>query len=510
MGREPRAIRVGAAVLLALTLSSSTVSATAAPALVSLTDDGIDVTHHAVNLRYQPKPEILSGVTTILATATRTLSQFDLHFLLAVSSVSVNNEPAGFATKDGRLTVTTKTPVTDGTDLLIVVRYRDNPANYPRRDGHGWGWRRTPTGVVAAASSPWWYPSSFDPAERATFDASITVPQGLEAVVNGTLPYGGPIPVPGGDQWSWRGSTPQVTALALLAIGQYDLRTSTAPTGQQVVTAYSIDLGDLDAPARASVERTPEIVQSLSDWFGPYPYKAQGGVVDSAFVNVVATATRPIYAGSYFQGGANASMVAHENAHQWYGNAVNPISLNTQWMSEGFATYAEFLWSEHEGLGTAAELAQYYYDQFPADHPDWRQPPASPDPAGNSAFPIYTRGALALQALRTKVGDDTFFKIMRTWAGQQETGKAPSTADFIAHAERISGTDLGTLFQAWLFAAQRPAASPNEPATAQRTPTRKPTSYDQITANGHLLARKSRPCPTSSPKWTKEKQICPM
>ncbi|WP_410657575.1 M1 family metallopeptidase [Amycolatopsis sp. lyj-112] len=487
MTRRLRAIRDGVAVLLVLFLYGSMLNSTA---IASPADDGLNVTHYALDLRYQSAPETLSGVATILATATRELPEFDLHFLLAVSSVSVNNEPAEFSAKDGRLTVTPATPVADGADLLIVVRYRDNPANYPPGGEHGWGWRHSPTGAVAVASSPWWYPSSFDPADKATFDVSIIVPRGVEAVANGTLQYG-PFPVPGGDRWSWRGDTPQVSELALLAIGQYELRTSTGPAGQPVVTAYSTDLGALRAPALASVERTPEIVQSLSNWFGPYPYHAQGGVVDSSFFNVVATATRPIYAGGYFRSGANASMVAHENAHQWYGNAVNPVSPDTRWMSEGFATYAEFLWSEHEGLGTAAELAQYYYDQFPADHPDWQQPPVVPDPDSHSAFPIYTRGALALQALRTTVGDDMFFKIMRTWAVGQELDKAPTTVEFVEHAERISGADLSDLFQAWLYAAERPAAGPNAgPSTTKKTA--EPGSYGQITANSKLLLSQNR------------------
>ncbi|MFC0107798.1 M1 family metallopeptidase [Kibdelosporangium aridum] len=482
-----RAVYVGASVLLASLLFGLPVNATAVPSEASPTDEGINVTHYDVNLRYQPEPELLSGVTTILATATRTVSQFDLHLLLGVSSVSVNNEPAAFTAKDGKLTVTPKPPVAAGADLLVVVRYRDNPAKHPPHPEHGWGWRHSPTGAVAVASSAWWYPSSFNPADRATFDVSVTVPRGTEAMASGALQYGGPIAVPGGDQWSWRGTRPQVAQSALLAIGQYDLRTSSSPTGQPVVTAYSTDLGDLNAPARASVDRTPEIVQALSNWFGPYPYNAQGGVVDSAFFNVVATATRPIYAGSYFQGGANASMVAHENAHQWYGNAVNPISLTTRWMSEGFATYAEFLWSEHEGLGTAAELAQYYYDQFPTGHPDWQHPPANPDPNSNSAFPVYTRAALALHALRTAVGDDTFFRIMRTWASAQQIDGVPTTADFIAHAQQISGADLDALFQAWLFAGERPATGPNGPATAKP----EPKSYQQITANSRLLTQKA-------------------
>nr|WP_198151725.1 M1 family aminopeptidase [Kibdelosporangium sp. MJ126-NF4] len=470
-----RKVMAATAALLFVPMTKATAEERGAPA-----DDGLNLRHHAVNLNYRPESDTLAGVTTIVGTATRKLSSFDLNFLLTVTSVSVNNEPAAFTSRNGKLTITPKKPIAG--DLLVVVRYRDTPGKYPGGVGRGWGWKRTPTGALAVAAAPSWYPTAFDQGDKATLDVSIVVPTGLQAVSNGALQYGGPLPVPGGDQWSWRGEVAQSSGLSLLAIGQYDLRTSTGPDGKQVVTAYGKDLGALDAPARASVERTPEIVLALSNWFGPYPYAALGGVVDKAFFNVVATTTRPIYDGDYFQGGANASMVAHENAHQWYGNAVNPVD---QWLSEGFASYAEFLWSELEGLGTATELAQYYYDQFPAGHEAWAQPPANPDPESNLAFPIYTRGALALQALRTKVGDETFVRILRTWVTDQKT-EAATTAEFVEHAERVAGTGLTDVFQPWIYAAERPAVGPNGPAVARYAA--KPKSYDTITGNRDRLA----------------------
>ncbi|SMC96705.1 M1 family aminopeptidase [Lentzea albidocapillata] len=481
---KARALRATAATA-ALMLFVSTANATAADAGTGA-DDGIDIGHYSVNLTYRPDSDALSGVTTILGTATRALSGFDLHFLLDVSSVSVNNEPATVARNNGRLSITPKKPVGEGEDLVVVVRYRDNPDRHPGDIGDGWGWQRTPTGALAVESSAWWYPSAFDKADQATFDLVAVVPTGVEVVSNGALQYGGPLPVPGGDEWSWRGERPQPTAAALLAIGQYELKSTTAANGQPVTNAYSTDLGATNAPARASVERTPEIVDALSDWFGPYPFRAQGGLVDSSFYAVVSTATRPIYAGRAFEGGANASMVAHEIAHQWYANAVNSIDLQTSWLAEGFATYAEFLWAEREGLGTATELAQYYYDQHLANDRVWRQPPTNPDPDSNLAFPIYTRGALALQALRVKIGDEPFFRILRTWAAEQKPDTAATTAAFTELAERISGVDLDGLFHAWLYAPERPAAGPNGPVVAGRKA--KPESYDVITANSERFA----------------------
>ncbi|RJQ81004.1 M1 family peptidase [Pseudonocardiaceae bacterium YIM PH 21723] len=472
--------RITAAMIAGLMLTA-TPQAMATPDPV---DDGINVGHYSVDLNYRPSTDVLSGVTTILSTATRDLAQFDLKFLLKVSSVSVNNEPATYSVKDGKLSITPKKPLANGADMIVVVRYSDTPG--ARDDGLGFGWLRTPTGAVAVGSPAYWYPSAVDQADQATLDLSAVVPTGVEVITNGVLKFDGPLPAPGGDKWQWRNDRPGPSNASLLAIGQYDLKISKAPNGQQVVNAYSADLGALDSPARAAIERTPEIVNMLSHWFGPYPYNAQGGLVDSKFFNVVATTSRPIYKSGVFETDWNSSVVAHENAHQWYGNVVNPLGNGTRWLGEAFATYAEFLWSQQEGLGTAAELAQYYYDKFPADHPDWKAPPTNPDPTSSSAFPIYTRGAIALQALRTEVGDETFFRILRNWAAEQKPDTAPTTEEFTALAERVSGKDLKELFHAWLYAPERPAVGPNGPTTARSTV--KPLSYDTVTANAQRFA----------------------
>lgn len=223
--------------------------------------------------------------------------------VLAVSSVVVNNEPATFSTKNGTLTITPKWAIGQGGQLRAEVRSSDTPGRYPGGNEHGSGWKRTANGALAMFSSAWWYPIASDRADKATLGLKVVVPTGLEVVANGTL-SGGQLPVPGGDRWTWRNEVPQMAFLALLAIGQYDLKVSTGPGGKQLVTVYANDLGPLDAPARASAERTPDIVAGLSRWFGPYPFAALGGLVDKESPAPVGTATRPICSGKVFEDGA--------------------------------------------------------------------------------------------------------------------------------------------------------------------------------------------------------------
>lgn len=447
---------------------------------------GYEVSHYDIRLSYQPATDLLSGTTTILARTTQDLSQFNLDFLLDVSSVRVNNSPARFSTDGGELTVTPSAVLPKGSDVTVVVRYSDEPEPYLLYGNPSW--RRTPTGVLAVNAphtAPWWFPSNDHPRDKATFDVSIAVPPGVEAVSNGVL-VNRTQTVPEWVRWNWRTVSPQAPYLAMLAIGQYELRQASAPNGQPLITAYGDDLGANGPAARASVERTPEIAQVLTDWFGPYPFEALGGVVDSGLGFAMETQTRPVYDGFFFSRGANTSVVAHELAHQWFGDSVSVDDWRDVWLNEGFATYTEFLWSEYQGEGTAAEVARFRYDNVPAEDPFWQVKPGDPGVPNQFHPAIYYRGAMALQALRVTVGDEAFFEIMRTWVAEHRNGTA-SIADFIALSEQVSGSQLDDLFTTWLYTAGKPPVGPNGTATA-RSATAKPQSYDQITFTVDLLA----------------------
>ena len=102
----------------------------------------------------------------------------------------------------------------------------------------------------------------------------------------------------------------------------------------------------------------------------------------------------------------------HELAHQWYGDSLAVARWQHIWLNEGFATYAEWLWSEHEGLGTAQEIFDFFYDGIPADDPFWALPIGDPGPDRLFDFAVYWRGGMALHPLRLAVGDAAFFRIL--------------------------------------------------------------------------------------------------
>ena len=201
---------------------------------------------------------------------------------------------------------------------------------------------------------------------------------------------------------------------------------------------------------QVSFDHQPEIIGFLADNFGPYPFSAAGGVVDEVEIGfALENQTRPVYSQFFFGDPAgNDFVVVHEIAHQWYGDSVAVDTWQYTWLNEGFATYAEWLWSEAEGFETTDEIFDAWME-IPADDEFWTLPIGDPGTDGFFAFEVYARGALTLEALRQEVGDHDFFLILKGWAASRAGGTG-TTQQFVDLAEQISKEELSSLFEAWL------------------------------------------------------------
>ncbi|MEU8815157.1 M1 family metallopeptidase [Actinoplanes sp. NPDC048796] len=416
---------------------------------------GYDVAAYDLKVKFDPKTDQLTGTATITATATQDLSSFNLDLSkLAVSAVTVDGAKATSAASGAELTITPSGGIGRGREFTTVVEYGGKPsrlANSTLGDG---GWLETATGAIALGqpeSASTWYPVNDHPSDKATWQLEMTVPSGLEAISNGVQ---GPTRDAGGwTTWTWTESSPMASYLSYVVIGQYRITTGTHG-GKPMITAVADSL-PAGGPAAASIARTGEITDFLATKFGPYPFDANGGVVvdEQRIGYALETQSRPVYGPSFFAGGENETVVAHELAHQWFGDSVALQRWQDIWLNEGFATYAEWLWDEHEKVQTVEQAFDDTYENY-----GWLQTPETTgDPGAGRIFgdAVYQRGGMTVYALRKTIGDAAFDKLLKQWTAQHRDGNA-TTDELIALAEQVSGKQLDAFFQKWLFEKAKP------------------------------------------------------
>jgi aminopeptidase N len=141
-------------------------------------------------------------------------------------------------------------------------------------------------------------------------------------------------------------------------------------------------------------------------------------------------------------------------AHQWFGNSVTVKRWRHIWLHEGFACYAEWLWSEHSGGPSTDDWARHYYQRL-ADSP---QDLLLSDPGPRDMFDdrVYKRGALTLHMLRRRLGDESFFALLRDWTTRYRHSTVV-TDDFTGLAANYARESLRPLWDSWLYATPLPA-----------------------------------------------------
>lgn len=414
---------------------------------------GYDVLHYAVHDRMALKKQRLSGFTRIRARATKSLRSFNLDLVLRVDSVTVDGQQARHRRPNRHeLMVVPKKPIAAGKVFTVRVAYHGKPGKI------GWNGERPWTAAnkreAVAMGQPqiaaWWFPANDHPRDKARFDIHINVPRGKKAIANGKLAK-----VTRGKKrtvWHWRADEAMTPYLAFFAAGDFGLHRGRTKAGLPYVYAVSRQLkkGQRKQALRF-LRTTPKVIAFLEKWLGDYPFSTTGGVVTGTNVSfALENQTRPTY---FYAGGAGSSwLVAHEIAHQWFGDKVALDTWRDIWLNEGFATYFETLWADNYGWSTPQKWLVNSWQAQGAGF--WRLPIGNPGGHRIFDYPIYERGAMTVQALRHRIGDQAFKRLLRLWLADRENG---STAEFIELAEQVSGEDLDGFFDAWLFGSKRPA-----------------------------------------------------
>ena len=412
---------------------------------------GYDALLYGVDLAFQPSGGRIEATATIEALATQRLSRFSLDLVgLTVTEVEVGGEPARFNRGRGKLKIEPREPIPAGGEFRVTVRYQGVPRPVTDPDGGREGWLKTYDGALAVGEpvgTASWLPCNNVPADKAAFQISLTVPNRLKAVSNGRLLA---IERQGGrSTYTWREPGPMSPYLALVDIGLGKLRGGKI-AGRPAWTLIDPLQEEFALPVLA---RLGEVIRFEEKVFGRYPFETAGSVVDvlPSLGYALETQSRPIYAFV-----PDLTTVVHETAHQWFGDSVGLQRWPNIWLNEGFATWAQWYYAErHDGRSARAIFRALY--RVPASVTElWEPPSGHPGTARNLfATSTYVRGAMALEALRIKVGTEPMLRVLRRWAAGHAYGSA-NIEEFVEQAEEITGENLGPLFQRWLYKRGKP------------------------------------------------------
>jgi aminopeptidase N len=430
-----------------------------------LGNGGYEVDRYVIELALEVVSGSVEGRTTIVATATQDLSSFNLDLTgLEVARVTVDGDEAGVERMGSEMRVLPVSLIREGEPFLTMVEYQGTPR--PRSNGaapFSAGWRRVGSLFYVVnqpdgASS--WFPANDHPLDRAEVEISIRVPDGFEVAGVGeeTLVDN----LDGTSTHRWLSGQPVAPYLIPLAIGDFERTIETTGSGIELSVWAP---PDTPAEALQAFAAHEEMIAFFAERFGSYPFASYGAlVVDDPDLGA-ALETQELSTFGIEAAAFGEPIAAHELAHQWFGNAVGLAQWDDIWLNEGFATFAQWLWTEHrrgvtayEGELTeayqlvsgaaflsqgasASEAATLAQAQFPPPN----HPPA--DALFNGS--VYLRGGLTLAALRDRVGDEDFFEILRTYFLRHRFGNV-TTEDFLVVVSELAGADSADLVRVWV------------------------------------------------------------
>jgi aminopeptidase N len=425
-------------------------------------DNSYTVTHYDLTLTYAVSSNRLSGRARLDCVAVQMLSRFalDLAGLRATKVTVDGRRPKRFAARGRRLLVWLDRPVDAA--FRVEVTYGGNPRPVRGRWGDV-GWEELTEGVLVAGQpdgAASWFPVNDRPAAKASYRINLTTDSPYVALANGSLwsrKSGA-----GQTTWVYDQPEPMASYLASVQIGRYGVTDLGSDPIPQAVFAPP----RLGARVAADFGRHRELMSTFVDLFGPYPFESYRIVVtdDPLEIPLVAQGMS-IFGANHVDGrGGYDRLIAHELAHQWFGNSVTASTWRDIWLHEGFACYAEWLWSQASGSTSVKQLAARHHLRLSMSAQDLVL--ADPGPERMFDDRVYKRGALTLHALRLTVGDEPFFGLLRRWTSEHRHGSV-DTADFLALAASVARRPLDDLFDAWLFRTELPAR-PTAPSRLRR------------------------------------------
>jgi aminopeptidase N len=427
----------------------------------------VDVVSYLVQLDVNVDAGSFDAVVDVVADVDISVRQMALDAAgFTVDSVQIDGADAPFEQPGDELII--ELPIDSGRRVTATITYSAAPDEAFSAVGLPAGWFQTDGGSYVLNEPDGarrWLPSNDHPSDKATWRFEIIVPDGVTVSANGDLVQDGQL----GEPWIWQMSEEMPTYLVHLVIGRYDVLDGGAlisTDGDKIQLTHVVPTGE-QAKFQRFIDETPQQFDYFEERFGPYPLENYGlAFVDSIPGLAMETQGRSLFSQLDFQVSAFGDdetqinilqqlLLAHELAHQWFGNAVSPATWSDIWLNESFATYAQYLWlDEIELVDLDSEMSELLLARQTGDVAT-----GTPTLESMFGFESYDGGSVVVHALRLKVGDEAFFALLAGWIGSN-TGTSQTSDAFILLAHDLTGVDLGEFFDTWLYATSLPAEFP--------------------------------------------------
>ncbi|MFB6247736.1 MAG: M1 family metallopeptidase [Salinibacter sp.] len=433
---------------------------------------GIDVQDYNFRLTLSDTTDRIEGAATVrLRVTTDTLTAIRLDLVgppdrpgppgtagetgMRVSAVSARGTPVPYRHAGDILRITPDRGLAEGQTHTLRIRYAGVPADglIIGTNRHG---DRTFFGDNWPNRARHWLPVVDHLSDKATVEFWVTAPAEYEVVSNGALVSDsttGPLRTT-----HWRTDVPLPPKVMIVGVADFAVDTVAVVDGVPVQSwVYPEDRG----PGFKDLGQAPPILRFFEEHLGPYPYEKLANVQSTTRYGGMENAAAIFYSEEAVADGADdTTLLAHEIAHQWYGNTVTEADWPHLWLSEGFATYLTGLYLEHargdSALTNFMRRARRRVVRFHEQRPNTPLVDTTySDPAELLTANPYQKGAWVLHMLRHEVGTDTFWKGLRAYYTRYRNENA-STSDFRAVMEEVSGQALGPFFEQWTRRAGHP------------------------------------------------------
>lgn len=427
-------------------------------------------TNYNVSLTFDDKlSELTAARTEIIVVALKdSVSLIDLDFGdMPIDSVMVNGKPAAYQRTSGRLNITLPEPVHKGATFVIAVSYHGRPKD-------GLILKKDKSGNPSAVGDNWpdrvhhWIPSFDHPSAKATVTFSITAPTRDEVVANGLL-VGTTDVSATSRRWTFVESVPIPAYCMIIAVG--DFARFESPNHDAVPLSYYVPLTDKNFAIEGFSTASPAL-KFFSETIAPYPYEKLALIVGTTSFGGMENSSAIVFGSSLLDPRPDDPVspvfklregliviVAHEIAHQWFGDSVTESTWADLWLSEGFADYFAGLFVQrYEG----EQAFRRYMNDLALACLRYETIVKKPiyDTETEDLLKLlnvnnYQKGAWVLHMLRAELGDEKFFRGIRSYYEAHKNATA-SSEDLRVALEKASGKNLKDFFASWIYGTGHP------------------------------------------------------